>query len=146
MGRETEEQAMSEIKQPRAEPPTTHTEHLELLRDPTGSLKWIGYYALLYVLVALILGFIFMAMLLPLTLVFASLITVYAPAHRLAGRLFGVKELPARLAKPPTRVIIREAVWVLLQLGFVAILVRSVFFIGFCNQNVICLVVRLLLK
>ncbi len=101
---------------------------------------------LVYLLTPLFLGLIFMAMLFPLTLAFARLQVIFTPAYHLAGRIMGVKGLPARLASPPIWLTVYSITWVLFQLGLVAILVRLLFFVGFCNQNLICMLGHLRLK
>ncbi len=137
---------MPETNQPANEPPTTYQEQMALLRGRTGSLKLFGYYALLHFLVMLIVGFVFTFMLMPLMLAFVLLASIFAPAYHLLGRMLGVKGLPVRLAKPPAGRVIWTWVWVLFQLGLIAILFRFVFLLGFCNQNAICIAGRLLLK
>lgn len=134
------------VADPSAEPPTSYKEQIALLRNAKGVLRLLGYLSLVYFLTVLFLGFIFMAMLLPLTLAFARLAVIFTPAYHLAGRIMGVKGLPARLASPPTWLTIYSIVWVLFQLGIAAILVRPLFFVGFCNQNLICISGHLLLK
>ncbi len=137
---------MREANQPVAEPPNTYREQIALLRPQTDQLKLYGYLALVYLLVLLFLGALFMAMLLPLTAAFRRLAYIFTPAYHLWGRMVGAKRLPVQLAKPPTSAAIYSSISVLIWLGLVAILVRAVFFIGFCNQNVICLAGRLLLR
>ncbi len=137
---------MHETSQPVPESSTTYREQIALLQLQRDSLKLFGYVALLYLLVLLLLGPLFMAMLLPLTAAFRRLAYVSTPAYHLWGRMVGVKALPAQLAKPPTSVAIYSSVFVLVWLGLVAIMVRAMFFIGFCNQNLICAAGRLLLK
>ncbi|HEX8990577.1 MAG TPA: hypothetical protein VF784_02770 [Anaerolineales bacterium] len=134
------------VADPSAEPPTSYRQQIVLLRNPKGWLRLLGYLSLVYFLTVLFLGFIFMAMLLPLTLAFARLAVIFTPAYHLAGRIMGVKGLPARLAIPPTWLTIYSIVWVLFQLGIAAILFRLLFFVGFCNQNLICISSHLLLK
>ena len=139
-------QETDNMADPSAEPPTSYKEQIALLRNPKGWLRLLGYLSLVYIVTALFFGLIFMAMLFPLTLAFARLEVIFTPAYHLAGRIMGVKGLPARLASPPSWLTIYFMVWVLLQLGLVAILVRLLFFVGFCNQNMICISGRLLLK
>ena len=126
------------MNQPAPEPPTTYEEQIALLRPRIGLAKLTGYLALIYLLVFVVLGAVFMAMLVPLTGAFRRLAYITTPAYHLWGRMIGVKGLPAQLAKPPTGVLIGSSVWILVWLALVAILVRFVFFLGFCSQNPIC--------
>ena len=129
-----------------AHSPTTYKEQIALLRNPKGWLRLLGYISLAYFLIGLFIGLLFMVMLFPLTLAFARLQFIFTPAYHLAGRIMGVKGLPERLARPPTWFTIYSIVWVVFQLAIVAMLVRLLFFAGFCNQNLICIFGHMLLK
>lgn len=137
---------MPEVNQPAAEPPTTYQEQIALLRPHIGLAKLAGYLALVYLLTFVVLGAVFMAMLVPITGAFRRLAYISTAAYHLWGRMIGVKELPAQLAKPPIGVVIWSSIWIVAWLALVAILLRLVFFIGFCNQNVLCFAGRWLLK
>lgn len=134
------------MSEPSAEPPITYKEQVALLGNSTRQMSLLGYVALLYFLTLLLLGGIFMAMLFPLTLAFVRLACIFTPAYHLLGQILGVKGLPARLATPPTWLTIYSIIWVLFHLGIVALLIRVIFFIGFCTQNLICIFGRMLLK
>ncbi len=129
---------------PSPEPPTSYKEQIALLRNAKGLSRIPGYVVLAYFLTTVFLGLIFMAMLLPLTLVLTRLAVIFTPAYRLYGRIVGMQGLPTRLAKPPTWLTIYSIVWVIFQLGIVAILVRLLFFVGFTDQNLIFIFGRLL--
>ena len=128
------------------QPPTTYREQVRLLIYPKAWLRLVGYFAIVDVLTLIILGVIFMMILLPLTLALLRLSFVWTPLYHLAGRVMGLKGLPEHLAKPPTWFMIYSLAWALGMPATVAVCIRILFFSGFCNQNLICMLGRLALK
>ena len=124
------------------EPPTTYREQIALLWNQKGLLRLLGYLAVVYFLTPIVLGLIFLAMLFPLTLALVRLTFVFTPVYHLAGRIMCVKGLPERLAKSPMWFLVYSIVWVVVMLAVVGFLVRMLFFSGFCNQNLICMLVK----
>ncbi len=125
------------MNEPSAGPPTTYSEQIALLRNSKRWLRVFGYLGLIFLLTPVVLGFVFMMMLFPLSLAFARLAVVYTPAYHLMGRLLGVENLPQRLAKPPLWYAIYSAVYILFWLAVVAVMVRLLFSMGFLNQNLV---------
>lgn len=132
--------------QPSAEPPTTYREQVALLQYPKGWLRLFGYLAIVYFLTPIVLGLVFMMMLFPLTLALVRLSFVWTPVYHFAGRIMGLKGLPEHLAKPPTWTTIYSLVWAIVTLVIVGFCIRILFFSGFCNQNLICMLGHLPLK
>ncbi len=120
-----------------AEPPATYNEQIALLRNSKRWLRLFGYLGLIFLLTPVVLGFVFMMMLFPLSLAFARLAVVYTPAYRLMGRLLGVEKLPERLAKPPLWYAIYSAVYIFFWLALAALMVGLLFYMGFLNQNLL---------
>ena len=128
------------------QPPTTYREQIALLRDSKGLLKLFGYLAVVYFLAPIILGLVFTMMMFPLTLALVRLGFVWTPVYHLAGRVMGVKGLPDHLAKPPTWFMIYSVVWVGVMFAIVAYCVWILLSIGFCSQNLACMLGNLRLK
>ena len=121
------------------EVPATYGEQIALLRNSTGWRRLLAYLGLVYLATPFLLGFIFLMMLMPLTLALARLATIYTPAYRLVGRMLGVQHLPERLAPPSLLLIGYSIVYILFWLVVASVCARLLFYSGFCNQNVVCL-------
>lgn len=132
--------------QPCAQPPTTYREQIALLRDSKRLLKLLGYLAVVYFLTPIVLGLVFTMMMFPLTLALVHLGFVWTPVYHLAGRVMGVRGLPEHLAKPPTWMVIYSLAWAVVTFAIVAYCVWILFSIGFCNQNLVCMLGHLRLK
>lgn len=128
------------------QPPTTYREQVALLRDGHGLLRLLACLVFVYFLTPIILGFVFIMIMFPLTLALGRLIFVWTPAYHLAGRAMGLNGLPEHLAKAPGWFMLYSAAWVAVMLAIAGYFVRVLFSIGFCNQNLICLLVRYLVR
>ncbi len=124
---------------PAAQPPTTYPEQVALLRNAQGLLRLLAGLFVAYVLIPVTLGLVFILIMFPLTLALSRLILIWTPAYHLAGRAMGLNGLPDHLAKPPAWFILYSVVWVAVMLAMAGYFVYVLFSIGFCNQNLICL-------
>ncbi len=133
---------MPEISQPTREPPATYAEQIALLWTAKGFLRLFGFLALLSLFIVLVLGLLVMAMFVPLSVAFLQLSFVFTPAYHLMGRIMGVTGLPQHLARPPMWLMLFYWALAIIYLGAVLFLLRAIFIAGFCNQNLICLLLR----
>ncbi len=140
------DEPVGETNQPANEPPTTYQEQMAMLFSGKGIVRLLGYLVLLHFLVLFFLGFVFLAILFPLTLAFARLALIYTPAYHLLGRIMGINGMPAHLSGPSKGLAIYSWVYTAFWVGVSLVFLRLVFFAGFCNQNFLCLLSRLLLK
>ncbi len=132
------DEPVGEMNQPATEPPTTWREQVALFRNAKGLLRLVVFFALLFCVAAFLLGALFQGMALALSIAFVHLMGVYTPAYHLMGRIMGLKGLPTRLAKPPTWFIFYSWLWAVFMLGIFAFIVRLLFIVGFCPQNIFC--------
>ncbi len=124
------------------EPPSSYKEQIALLRNSTKWANFFSYFALIFIGTTLILGLVFMVMLTPLLFAWADLQLLINPAYQSMGRILEVKNLPKHLAKPPKWLIVYSVFWLAVQFGFVVLMVRLLFQVGFWNQNIIYLIAK----
>ncbi len=133
------------ILEPPPDFPSTWREQLALLATSRRWLRVVVYLVLIFLLTPILLGFIFLMALFPLTLAFIRLAMIYTPAYRLVGRLLGVEQLPRRLARPPIQFRVFSVIYILFWIAVAAVCLGLLFYSGFLNQNLIYILSHTLL-
>ncbi len=127
-------------------PPMTYQQQTQLLLIAMWRLKVFAFLVAGFLIANIVLGFILSWVAFFAGNAFLRLAYIYDPAFQLLGRVLGIKNMPAHLARPSTGTVLIFSFLALFWLGAAGFGTWAVLHIGFCNQNFLCLIPRLVMK
>jgi dolichol kinase len=123
--------------------PISYKDQITLLAQSFKGWKSTANLIGINALILVVFGFTFQIIFFGLTLLFWRLVMIFNPAYQLLVRILQRKDLPPYLNKPPTWFVIYSMVWFIFPIVIIIAGMFVLFHVGFCFQNIACLLISI---